>query len=99
MQKFMVLKINYGEGCKFKTAKELLDFFGEDWRAASHEDVFEERDELVAKVRRFENKFKERDWGSRKESRKNRKLEELKKKEEEFIKDWEETYQDYEEEK
>jgi hypothetical protein len=59
MKSIMTLRISYGENCKFKTSKDLLDFFGEDWRAASHFDVFQERDSLKKEVEELKKKLEE----------------------------------------
>jgi len=42
----ITLKIWYGPGRRFMTAKEVLEFHEGDWAIASHDDPFEQRDTL-----------------------------------------------------
>lgn len=43
----LTVRINIGQGEKFTTAKEAIEFFGESLRAAAHHDVFDERDQML----------------------------------------------------
>lgn len=47
---FMTVKIHYGKGHRFKSAKELLEFLANDWSISAHYDVFEERDQAKSKL-------------------------------------------------
>ena len=52
-------RINYGPDKKFKTPKEVLDFLDDCWSAASHFDVFEERDQLQKEVENLKKQLEE----------------------------------------
>ena len=52
----MTVRIRYGEGEKFASSKEIIEFLGESGRAFSHDDLFSEVDYLRTEVRRLRDK-------------------------------------------
>jgi hypothetical protein len=56
---FMTIRLNYGEDCKFKTVKEVLDFFEDDLRAASHSDLFGEVINLEREIKKLKKTYGE----------------------------------------